>query len=107
MITDHQTVLHRYATESTRGRKIFCCKYCIADRKLFVLQLQVCSRDALWSRVYSRRSVSPLPVACNSLLSGHGPSAQAKLDAFDTDDALRSELRAVVRSFRVEQKAAA
>ena len=29
-----------YATVSSRGTKIFCCKYCIANRKLYVLQAQ-------------------------------------------------------------------
>ena len=29
-----------YLTESSRGRKVFCCKYCITDRKLYVLQAQ-------------------------------------------------------------------
>jgi hypothetical protein len=34
-----------YVTESSRGTKIFCCKYCIANRKLYVLQAQ-CNADA-------------------------------------------------------------
>ena len=34
-----------YATESTRGKKVFRCKYCITARKLYVLQAQV-SQDA-------------------------------------------------------------
>ena len=34
-----------YVTESSRGTKIFCCKYCIANRKLYVLQVQ-CNLDA-------------------------------------------------------------
>lgn len=29
-----------YVTESSRGTKLFCCKYCIAKRKLYVLQTQ-------------------------------------------------------------------
>ena len=29
-----------YATVSSRGTKIFCCKYCIANKKLYVLQAQ-------------------------------------------------------------------
>ena len=29
-----------YATVSSRGTKIFCCKYCIANRQLYVLQAQ-------------------------------------------------------------------
>jgi len=54
-----------YATDSSRGKKVFCCKYCITARKLYVLQ------------------------------------AQAKQDAFDGDEAVRSQLRAVVESFTV------
>ena len=29
-----------YVTESSRGVKLFACKYCIANRKLYVLQSQ-------------------------------------------------------------------
>lgn len=29
-----------YATVSSRGTKVFCCKYCIANKKLYVLQAQ-------------------------------------------------------------------
>ena len=29
-----------YATLSSRGKKLFCCKYCIANRRLYVLQVQ-------------------------------------------------------------------
>lgn len=29
-----------YATLSSRGKKLFCCKYCIASRRLYVLQVQ-------------------------------------------------------------------
>ena len=29
-----------YVTASSRGTKVFCCKYCIANRKLYVLQAQ-------------------------------------------------------------------
>jgi hypothetical protein len=29
-----------YATDSSRGKKLFSCKYCIAGRRLYVLQLQ-------------------------------------------------------------------
>ena len=54
-----------YVTVSSRGTKVYLCKYSIAQRKLYVLQ------------------------------------AQANADAFDSDEAVRDSLRAVVSSFAV------
>ena len=54
-----------YVTTSSRGNKIFCCKYSIANGKLYVLQ------------------------------------AQAKVDAFDSDESVRETLNGIVSSFSV------
>ena len=56
-----------YVTDSSRGTKVFCCKYCIANKRLYVLQ------------------------------------AQANVDAFDSDEAVRDVLRDLVKSFRVDR----
>lgn len=54
-----------YLTDSSRGRKLFLCKYSIVAGKLYLLQ------------------------------------TQASADAFDGDEAVQKELRAIVGSFRV------
>ena len=58
-----------WATVSSRGKKLFSCKYCITSKKLYVLQVQ------------------------------------ASLDAFDSDDTVRSQVKSIVESFSVGSKA--
>lgn len=54
-----------WASTTSRGDKVFCCRYAIANRRLYVLQ------------------------------------ASAKLEAFESDAAVREELKAIVDSFKV------
>lgn len=115
-----------YAVASSRGKKMYLCKYCIANKRLYVLQAsppqppnarpdvslvrklsgpcQVSRRAYLERRPCSSpRRDKDARLAYRSLLL---PQTQAALDDYEANaDGIRSQLEDVVSSFHVTTRA--
>ena len=87
-----------WVTVSSRGTKIFCCKYCIANRKLYVLQAQA-NLDAFDAEEGVRKAVRGI---VGSFLTWRGrrmarqaprKTRESRVDTTDSNSADATEAR--------------